>query len=195
MVDIINITVERNRFVRCDVETLARDGEALVHRFVITIPEKLSSLWPYLDFELPNGEKYKTARLAIEGNVITYDVPAYVLNGNGDLKTQIVLQNENGRVWKSNVKTFHVRYSVNAVDDIPEKEDFIAEAQKILDEVQGGGGGSITVDDHLDPESTNPVQNKVVAKHFADVDVLVGDIDATLDSIIAIQESLIGGEG
>ena len=146
MVDIINITVERNRFVRCDVETLARDGEALVHRFVITIPEKLSSLWPYLDFELPNGEKYKTARLAIEGNVITYDVPAYVLNGNGDLKTQIVLQNENGRVWKSNVKTFHVRYSVNAVDDIPEKEDFIAEAQKILDEVQGGGGGSIITD-------------------------------------------------
>ena len=28
--------------------------------------------------------------------------------------------------------------------------------------IEGGGGGSITVDDAFNPESTNPVQNKVI---------------------------------
>ena len=44
----------------------------------------------------------------------------------------------------------------------------------------------VVVDAELDINSTNAVQNKVVA-------VAIGDIDTALDSIIAMQESLIGG--
>lgn len=43
------------------------------------------------------------------------------------------------------------------------------------------------VDAALDADSTNPVQNKALA-------VVIGDIDAALDGIIVIQNSLIGGE-
>lgn len=148
MVTTINITVGKDHFVRCATETIARDGEGLVHRFAIEIPENFADLWAYLDFKLPNGEKYKTTRLPIENNLITYDVPAYVLNGDGVLNVQLVLQDGNGLVWKSNTKKFTVRRSINAVDDIPEKEDFIAEAQKILDEIKYGdntGGSTINV--------------------------------------------------
>ncbi len=43
------------------------------------------------------------------------------------------------------------------------------------------------VDTALEVNSTNPVQNKVVA-------AAIGDIDTALDGIIAIQNALIGGE-
>lgn len=79
----------------------------------------------------------------------------------------------------------------------------------------GGSGSSVTVDSALSATSTNPVQNKVVKKAIDDVksqipslsnyytkdqtynkeeiDALCGNIEASLDEIIAIQESLIGG--
>lgn len=148
MVTTISIIIGKDHFVRCSTEVIARDGEGLVHRFAIEIPENFAELWAYLDFKLPNGEKYKTARLPIENNLITYDIPAYVLNGDGVLKVQLVLQDGNGLVWKSNPKKFTVRGSINAVDDIPDKEDFIAEAQRILDEIQYGdnvGGSTVNV--------------------------------------------------
>lgn len=44
------------------------------------------------------------------------------------------------------------------------------------------------VDSELDINSTNPVQNKVLAG-------AIGDIDTALDGIIALQQNLIGGEG
>lgn len=186
MVQIINIVVGIDHFVRCSTEVIARDGEGLAHRFVIEIPEKLADLWAYLDFKLTSGEKYKTARLPIENNVITYDIPAYVLGGNGVLKTQLVLQDGNGLTWKSNTKKFTVRYSINAEDDIPEKEDFIAEAQKLLDDIRegaSGGGGYVVVDAELSTTSKNPVQNRVVTEKFAEVETTVGNIDALLETI------------
>ena len=44
------------------------------------------------------------------------------------------------------------------------------------------------VDSDLDVNSTNPVQNKVVA-------AAIGDVETALDSIIAMQNALIGGDG
>ena len=52
--------------------------------------------------------------------------------------------------------------------------------------ILNGGNIEINVDDKLDSESINPVQNKVVSK-------VIGDIESALDSIILIQNSLIGG--
>ena len=45
-----------------------------------------------------------------------------------------------------------------------------------------------SVDTTLNINSTNPVQNKVVAG-------AIGDIDTALDGIIALQQTLIGGDG
>lgn len=188
MHDIIKILVDADHYLRCPVDTIARDGEGDVIKLEITFPEKLSLYWVYLDFKMPNGEKFKSPRLDVEGNTATYTVPPYVLV-EGKLKMQVLFKNADGATWKSYKKPFTVRPSINAVDDIPDKEDFIAEAQKLLDEIEKGGGGGaditqpqnwteqqkatardnigvteIVVDDHLDPTSTNPVQNKVVTE-------------------------------
>jgi hypothetical protein len=64
---------------------------------------------------------------------IDYNIPCSVLDVEGELEVQLVFQNEAGDIWKSYVKEFAVRYSINAVDDIPDKPDFIAEAQKVID--------------------------------------------------------------
>lgn len=157
--DIIRITVDDNHYLRCPIDTIARDGEGNAIKLEITFPEKLSSYWVYLDFKMSNGEKFKSPRLDVEGNKATYIVPPYVLI-EGKLKIQVLFQNEAGAIWKSYKKPFNVRPSINAVDDIPDKEDFIAEAQKLLDEIKKGGG--ITVDSVLSLTSENPVQNKVV---------------------------------
>lgn len=136
MHDIIKIIVDENHYLRCPVDTIARDGEGNVAQLEITFPEKLSSYWVYVDFKMPNGEKFKSPRLDVEGNKATYTVPPYVLV-EGKLKMQVLFQNESGAIWKSYKKPFTVRPSINAEEDIPDKEDFIAEAQKVLDGMRG----------------------------------------------------------
>lgn len=154
MYDVISLVVCDDHFLRCSTETIARDGEALVPRFVIDIPEKLCDLWMYLDFKLSNGEKYKTPRISVDNGKGVYDVPAYVLSQSGTLEAQVVFQNADGLVWKSNAKEFNVRHSVNAVDDIPNKEDFIATAQKLLDELSSGRATAAVVS-YIDLLSSN----------------------------------------
>lgn len=186
MVDVINIRVCDDHFVHCSTETIARDGEGQVAQLVVVIPESLSQYWAYFDFKQPNGERFKTPRLDLDDNKIVYNIPSAVLTGNGELEWQYVAQDADGFNWKSNTKTFNVRYSVNAVDDIPDKKDFIAEAQQLLDDIRegaGGGGGYVIVDDHLSATSKNPVQNRVVTEKFAEVDTTIGNIDALLYTI------------
>ncbi|MBR5593891.1 MAG: CotH kinase family protein [Bacteroidaceae bacterium] len=140
--DVIKITVDDNHYLRCPVDTIARDGEGHVIKLEITFPEKLSSYWVYLDFKMSNGEKFKSSRLDVEGNTATYLVPPYVLC-EGKLKIQVLFQNEAGAIWKSYKKPFTVRPSINAVDDIPDKADFIAEAQKLLDDIKNADYGTL----------------------------------------------------
>ena len=148
--DIINITVDNNHYLRCPVDTIARDGEGNITKLVINFPEKLSSYWVYLDFKMSNGEKFKSPALDKDGNVATYTVPPYVLC-EGTLKMQVLFQNKDGAIWKSYKKPFTVRGSINAVDDIPDKEDFIAEAQQLLDDLRKGGGGGGYIRIHQPP--------------------------------------------
>ena len=72
-------------------------------------------------------------------------------------------------------------------------------AHAVIDlEENEGGGSSIIIDTEMSSESENAVQNKVIKKY---VDNMVGDIGTALDdiiaeqeAIIAVQNSLIGGE-
>jgi hypothetical protein len=91
----------------------------------------------YIDFEKPNGETVRTSRLEVADGVAYYDVPLYILSESGEIKIQVVFQKENEVIWKSSVKTYTIQESINAVADIPNKEDFITEAQKILDAFSG----------------------------------------------------------
>lgn len=134
MRDIIKASIEENHFLKCATYSIARNGEGLTPCLSISIPENLSKYWAYLDFKKPNGEKFKTPRIDVADNKIVYNIPHAVLDEDGKLEVQVVFQNGDGEIWKTYVKEFAVRYSINATDDIPDKQDFIAEAQKVLDE-------------------------------------------------------------
>lgn len=170
MRDIINVSVKENHFFDCPQHAIALQGEGLSHSLVIEINDKLNQYWPYLDFRKPSGEPFKTPRLTVENNKINYKLPLSLLDEKGILEVQLVLQDESGFIWKSNVKKFNIRHSINAVDGIPNKEDFITVAQNQLDRAE-----------NLLEEITQMYGESV------------GDVANALDHIIELQESIIGG--
>lgn len=134
MRDIINATLGNDHVLNCSTFSIARNGEGLTPCLSISIPENLTKYWAYLDFKKPNGETFKTPRIDVADGKIEYNLLHALLDVEGKLEVQVIFQNENNEIWKSYVKEFVVRYSINATDDIPEKQDFITEAQKLLDE-------------------------------------------------------------
>ena len=135
MRDIINATLGNDHVLNCSTFSIARNGEGLTPCLSISIPENLCKYWAYLDFKKPNGETFKTPRIDVSDGKIEYNLPHALLDVEGKLEVQVIFQNENNEIWKSYVKEFIVRYSINAADDIPDKQDFITEAQNVLDEV------------------------------------------------------------
>lgn len=135
MEDKILVNLSTDHTFESDTDIIGREGEGNTSRFEITIPEKLIGCSVYLDFEKPNGEKLRTPKLEIENSVAVYDVVPYLLTDDGEIKVQAVLKTENGQTWKSSIKICINQNSINALDDIPEKEDFMSEAQKVLDEL------------------------------------------------------------
>jgi hypothetical protein len=156
--------IEDDHSFNCDTRVIGREGEALYIQLVCILPSQADKDWVYIDFEKPNGEKFKTPRLKAENNEVYCDIPQYLLDTKGELEVQLVLQNANGEIWESSPHKFIIRNGINATDDIPNKEDFIAKAENILDEVNQS------------------------AKEMSEN---LGDIDTALDEIIAIQHSLI----
>lgn len=134
MKDIIKVTLGKDHVFNTSNKTIGRSNENIITGLEITLDESLVDYWFYLDFILPSGASYKTSRLDVIGNVVTYNIPNALLGLSGTLKVQAVLQKESGEVWKSTIESYKVNQSINASDDIPNKEDFITNAQKILDE-------------------------------------------------------------
>ena len=133
--DTIEVTIGDDHSFNCTATTLGRAGENNISQLEITIPAELASFDAYIDFKKPRGETIRTPRLTIEGNKIEYDMPLGLLDQSGNAEVQLILQDENGYIWKSTVKKLTILKSIDAVDDIPEKEDFITEAQRLLDEL------------------------------------------------------------
>ena len=134
--DTIIVDIGDDHSFACTAVTIGRTGENAISQLEITIPEELSGFWAFLDFKKPRGETVKTPKLDIINNKIEYDIPNGLLDVSGNLEVQLVLQNEKGEVWKSATKKFVVLKSIDAGDAIPEKEDFITEAQKILNSTE-----------------------------------------------------------
>ena len=203
--DTINVTIKDDHTFDCAVVTIGRVGENAIAQLEITIPEELNTFWAYLDFKKPKGNKYKTSKLEIQNNIIEFDMPLELLNENGNLEVQLVLQNENGLIWKSATKKFVVLGSVDAVEEIVNQEDFITKAQKILDELkttQSASSKISTVTLYADkwvgteslytqvvtiPEATanskidlNPTVEQLSIFHNKDISFVVGNNNGTI---------------
>ena len=134
--DVINVQIGDDHSFGCLTVALGRTGEHVITQLNITIPEKLKNYWAYLDFKKPSGATVKTSRLDVNDRLIEYEIPQGLLDESGNLETQLVLQSEDGEIWKSAIKKFVVLKSIDAENDIPYQEDFITEAQNILDELE-----------------------------------------------------------
>ena len=149
--DTIHVTIGEDHSYNCSAVAIGRAGENNITQLEITIPEELNSFWAYLDFKTSKGETYKTPQLPIENNVIEYDIPVGLIQNAGNLEVQVVLQNENGEIWKSATKKYVVLKSLDAVNDIPFKDDFINDANQLLSEVnQAFAVAQETIQDALD---------------------------------------------
>ena len=132
--DTINVTIGDDHSYNCNTVAIGRAGENNITQLEITIPEELNTFGAYLDFKTSKGETHKTPQLEIFNNIIEYNIPIGLLKNAGNLEVQLVLQNENGEIWKSNTKKYVVLKSLDAVDDIPFQDDFIHEANRVLNE-------------------------------------------------------------
>lgn len=131
-------TLTKDHIYICDGGVIGRSGENECTQLEITLDECLCDKWIYIDFSKPDGTTYKTSKLDVIDNKVIYDIPNSLLDQKGQLKVQVVLQDENGEVWKSTIKSYGVNPSINATDDIPNQDDFITEAQRLLNEVEEG---------------------------------------------------------
>jgi hypothetical protein len=129
--------ISENHEYICETKGIARSGENICTQLELSLDECLCDYWVYIDFTKPDGTTYKTPKLDIVDNKVTYDLPNALLSRKGELKVQAVLQKEDGEIWKSTIKHYTISTSINATDDIPNQEDFITEAQKILNDCLG----------------------------------------------------------
>ena len=136
MKDKICISLNKDHLYTCSSKIIGRAGENNCTQLEIMLAENLCDKWFFLDFEKPDGTKFRSAKLDVIDNVVVYDIPNSLLDTDGELKVQAVLQDESGEVWKSTIKIYRVIKSINASDEIEEKEDFITEAQNLLNEFE-----------------------------------------------------------
>lgn len=137
MKDIICVTVAKDHTFECACDIIGRAGESETARLEITVPHSFTNWWTYIEFGKPNGELCRTPNLEVANGVANYDIPLHLLTESGEMEVQLVFQKESGEIWKSSKKKYIITESLNATDDIPEKEDFITEAQAVLDELSG----------------------------------------------------------
>ena len=182
--DTIHITISDDHTFNCNAVAIGRAGENIVTQLEITIPEALSNFDAYLDFKKPRGEKVKTPKLTVENCIIEYDMPEWLLNETGNLEVQVVLQNKDGAIWKSGTKKYVIIGSVDAVEDIPLKEDFITEAQRLLDDLKAVNKTEI-------PTKISQLINDTGYSTQPYVDSQVTRIEGNLSSEIAVERARI----
>ena len=118
MKDKITVNIGTDHSYDCKTDVIGRAGEGNVTQMEFKIPSKLCSCSLYLDFEKPNGETYRTPKLAIIDGVATYNVQPFVLTDSGEIKVQAVFEKASGEIWKSEIKMYTNRKSINISEDV-----------------------------------------------------------------------------
>lgn len=136
MINKICANIDKNHIYNCTSKTIGRQGENLCMQLEITLEECLCDSWVYLHFKKADGTTKVTPKLEIIDNKVIYDIGNDLLDIEGSLKVFVELHKESGLVWRSSTKTYTVLNSFNGVDQIENKDDFITEAQKTLDNME-----------------------------------------------------------
>ncbi len=133
----IDIYINKNRTIKCNEDRIGKQGENNVTQFRIHLEDEMIDKGLYVDFQKQDGIKITSPRLYAENNVAIYNLPLSLLDSNGDLKIEIILRTDE-ETWITYSRTFYVEKSINAVELIPEKEDWMCNAQKVLEDIEDG---------------------------------------------------------
>lgn len=196
---LVNLSTDANHTFECPTNIIGREGEGYTSRFEITIPEKFTGCSVYLDFEKPNGEKLRTPKLNMENGVAVYDVHPYLLTDDGEIKAQAVLIAENGQTWKSSKKKYHIQKSINAIEEIPDKEDFIADVlsdvlSNVTNAIKGKASGGIVAMSDISPLK-HTLDVRARSKNLINIPTLYVTGDGTLKKLYEIITPIkCGGE-
>ena len=139
MEDLIHIVLNADHTLECADNIIGRSGEGNTTKMTISIPEDLRNHSAYLDFKRPNGEKIRTPKLSIDNGVATYSVEEYLLIDAGEVEVQVIFLAEDGQTWKSYPKKFINAHSINAIEDIPNKESVVLQLMQAVEHIAKGG--------------------------------------------------------
>lgn len=120
MKNIIEVNICSDHTWESAVSVIGRIGEGGITTFNITFAkDEMLNCNAYIDFEKPDGEKYRSSKINVIDNVAVYDLPAYLLTDKGKLKVQLVLEKSSGEIWVSSIKTYMILDSINGCNEIP----------------------------------------------------------------------------
>lgn len=163
----IDITLDDNRGIVSNSKNIGKENENKATILVFHITDRISKLNFYLDLEMPDGSKFRTAKLTSSNNIIEYKITNTILSKRGFLRLEVILQDENNYVEKYPQLVFKINDAINAIENIPEENPTLSvEIQKVIDlvsvtgdgtkylsddgtykEVSGGSGGTTNYDD------------------------------------------------
>ena len=133
----IDVKILENHVYDCGCIIIGRCKENNATTFRFSICDGLKDKWLYLDFEKPDGTKFKTPRIDIVDGIALYPIPNNLLDVVGELKVEVIFQDESGLVWKSFRKKYRVEEAICATDEIGEAApDFIANAQQVINQAE-----------------------------------------------------------
>ena len=143
----IEIKLKDNRDFECSNNIIGKtfENNATILKFYLT--EEMLTKDFYIEFEKASGEKIMTPKLEVKTNngegSVEYLVPNVLLGIPGVLKTEVVLRNADGLVYKAYTMKFNILESINAMDEIADAyPDFISEVHKVMDLIETEGDGS-----------------------------------------------------
>lgn len=135
----IEFYVSDKHEVKCNACFIGRTGENEAEEIRVIVPDCVCDKWLYLDFEKPDGTKFKTPRIDIVDGIGSYMIGGNLVDTAGMLKIEAVLQDESGICWKSEKKEYYVSKSIDATETVEKSSpDFIEQAQAVLDQVEAG---------------------------------------------------------
>ena len=133
----IDVKISENHVYDCGCVILGRCKENNATIFRFSICDGLKDKWLYLDFEKPDKTKFKTPRIDIVNGIALYPIPNNLLDVVGELKVEVIFQDESGLVWKSFQKKYTIREAICATDEIGEAApDFITNAQQVINQAE-----------------------------------------------------------
>lgn len=175
----IDVTLNDTKEIVSNSKIIGKENENKATTLVFHITDRIAKLNFYLDIELPDGSKFRTSKLDPIDNIIEYVVPNTILNKNGFLGCEVILQDNDDYVEKYPRLNFKIENSINAIEDLPgENPTLAAEIQKVIELVEQTGDGTKFLSDDGTYKSVSGGAIKEIESLDMNSPIILRDLDS-----------------